>query len=73
MKYYLALDQKRSKLNDKSDRFKIIDLEKITGIKINSIDGILNFTSTFSNQNKLFEFLVKNNYLIDKKLLPKVK
>lgn len=63
MKYYLALDQKRSKLNDKSDRFKIIDLEKITGIKINSIDGILNFTSTFSNQNKLFEFLVKNNYL----------
>ena len=63
MKYYLALDQKRSKIEDKSDRFKIIDLEKITGIKINSIDGILNFTSTFANQNKLFEFLIKNNYL----------
>ena len=37
MKYYLALDQKRSKTEDKSDRFKIIDLEKITGIKIGKL------------------------------------
>lgn len=63
MKYFLALDQKRSKLEDKSDRYKIIDLEKITGIKINSIDGISNYTGLYENETKLYEFLVINGYL----------
>ncbi len=64
MKYYLALDQKRSKNEDKSDRYKIIFLDNILKSKLDSIDGITNFTSNFENEIKLFSYLAKYN-LID--------
>ena len=66
MKYYLALDQKRSKNENKSDRYKIIDLESMLNFKLDSIDGITNFTGRFVSETNLFAYLAEYN-LIDAK------
>ena len=66
MKYYLAIDQTRSTNEDKSDRYKTIKLESILNFKLDSIDGITNFTGRFENEANLFAYLAKFN-LVDAK------
>lgn len=65
MNYYLAIDLKKSQDNEsnKKDRYKIIDLNKITNQKTNSIKDITNFTSKFNSASSLFNYLISNNYL----------
>lgn len=60
MNYFLAIDKTRAKSADKSDRYYIIDLSLIDGVKRNSIESITEFTSKFKNETELIQYLIQN-------------